>query len=471
MATFSINEFSPIFSIIAYTREGYVYDLTNDVESCTTTKSISQSSGKFTLNLSGRKLYNVAGVLPGSRWADVIKPLDYIEIQGSPNSSTPMSMIMRGVVNDLAESVTFGPTGGPPEPICVIDGSDMTYLLMMWQVIYMWTISSKGALAENYPTLGLYLNYGFPLYVNDFQELLDNFQKYMSEPLVKSYRKFIKKFDGFKYINGMQGNVGVSLMTVNAQNGSYWAFLQYYASPPFGECFVCDFDDSSYIVVRFPPYTDIYGVMESPSKVPPSLFNAVQVDMSNVRNLQLGRTEADQYTYFFTYGDASQVTGANNAVFVSNQPIMGKNVQSTSNSANPIWKTGLGELYGPRALPIDTPLVQIYDLSGLTANTPLSKAKISTNFLQEARELNTWLYHVMKDNAEFVQGQMEVQGSPDYRIGINLEIPEINQTYYISSVQHTITGPGSAEVEWNTQLSLVRGRALDNSGPITIISP
>lgn len=470
MATISINEFNPRFSIVVYTKSGYVYDLTNDVESCTTTKSISQSSGQFTINLSGRRLYGVAGVTPGARWTDVITPLDYIEIQGSPDGSRPLSMIMRGVVNSPTESVNFGPTGGPPEPLCVISGSDMTYLLMMWQVIYMWTISSKGALAENYPTLGLYLNYGFPLYTKSFEDLLNNFKKGMVEPVVKNYREFIPKFDGFKYINGMQGNVGISLMTVNSQNGPYWSFLQYYASPPFGECFVEDFDDSSYIVVRFPPYTDIYGTMENPSKTPSSLFNAVQLNTANIRNLQLGRTDADQYTYFFTYGDASQVKGANNAVFVSNQPRIGKKVKSTSSSANPIWKTGLGSLYGPRALLVDTPLVQIYDLSSLTSKQPLSDATINTNFQQEALELNTWLYHVMKDNADFVQGQMEVEGSADYRVGINIEIPQSNQTFYLSAVQHTITGPGSAEPDWNSQLSLVRGRALDNSGPIKIMS-
>src|SRR5579875_3297474 len=107
--TLQYQNFRPQCSIKVFTQTGDIYDLTGDIISWQTQKSLTQPQGTFAIQLADTKH---AG---GKDWTAFVSPMDYVEIRasatGTKTSQGVLPIIMRGFTDVISHSMSLGQTG------------------------------------------------------------------------------------------------------------------------------------------------------------------------------------------------------------------------------------------------------------------------------------------------------------------------------------------------------------------------
>ena len=394
----------------------------------TTSKNLAQPEGTFNIGLVPRK------VKGESTWADLIEPMDYVEIRASATgqkTNGKLPIIMRGFVDSVGEGFAIGATGGPSEPRITIAGRDYSKLLIVWQILYLWTQNSTANMAAYQSGFGLFYNYGLQLVAAPLQQFFTNIFHKMVDPITSGIQQNWMSIPNFRADIELP-DYEMSLTPVMSYTGSFFNLFSYFSSPPFGECFVWDDDTSPVLTTRVTPYHSYDGLTPTPGKeIKPSY------DLTQIQSYNLSRTDSDLFTYYLTWGDSTQQTQLTMPVFVT----AGLNGISTSNQS----------LFGTRPLIVDSAWVNPFNGSDTTAQ--------NQNAVSVANDLNTWLLAVMQDNQRFKSGNMSVHGNEKYRIGTYANFKQKNEEYYVTSVQHTYT----QFQRWDTKLYLTRGRSLGAS--------
>lgn len=429
----TVQSFRPKFSITVHTWRGQTFDLTGDVVSWTTTKSLAQPQGQFVIQLTANK-HN------GYDWYYWIQPMDYVEIRASATGRTvngELPIIMRGFVDSTSGSFNIGQQGGPTEPRIIIQGRDFSKLLLEWQILYLWEQNNplQGAAGPTGMGLLVLLNGQVPMQNESLNALCHQlFDALVTKMAVQPVQSLIDAVPDLEAAFSFP-DYETWLMTVASYSGSFWNLFSYLASPPFGELFVWDAPNGPQLVGRMTPYKTYDGVTPSPGK---ALEPTITIDQSEIQAYQFGRTDNDVYTYYLTWGDATVVNSNLGQAAYALEP---GNGVPTSNA----------NLYGTRPLIIDSPWLS--PLSGAQQGKP------NNNAFTQAVDMNKWLMAVMKDNPRFEQGTFTVHGHEKYAIGQYATLPQWGTEYYIAGVQHNYVQYQT----WQTQLTVERGRPLGGS--------
>jgi len=421
--TLTYTEFRPKTSVKVWTWRGEEYNLTGDLISWQTSKSLTQPQGTFAIQLTDAK-HN------GVDWAQNIQPMDYVEIRASATGSThkgELPIIMRGFIDAASHSFSIGNTGGPMEPRVLIQGRDYSKLLLEWQVLYLWTQNNAPQMANAAAGLGLVLNYGLPVAATSLQDFFTKTFGSMVGPIIQGlHQHWLPNIPNFVRIVDLPDYMMSSSM-VQSYTGSFWNLFSYFVSPPFGELFVRDDPDYPALYARVTPYRSYIGITPSPGT---ELKPELNLPTAEMQSYNIGWTDNDVYTYYLTWGDQSQ----------SQQITMPAYAVDSGNGVNMDNQS----LYGTRPLIIDTPWVN---------------AATGGNPIQIASELNQWLVQVMSGNNMFQSGNMTMQGREDYVVGKYGVVKDWDTEFYIADVNHQYT----QFQRWDTSLQVVRGRPLSLS--------
>lgn len=432
------HDYHPRTTVIARTWRGEMYDLTPYLYSWQRIKSLSQSQpGTFTLSLFGAKDKN------GKTLADLLMPMDYIEIRASKTGQKvdgEYPIIMRGFVDTCTDSLTFGQSGGPNEPRITISGRDYTKLLIEWQVLYLWTqntLSGKGNLAaieaQAYG-LGLYYNFHLPITPESITKFFESVMHNMVNPIIGGLRKHNYGFElpGINY-NFVFPDFPMSSLNILSYTGSYWNLMQYIASPPFGELFIWDDVDTPVLTSRLTPYKTVEGDNPYPS----TLDLQPEGTFEDVVSYSVSRTDTNLDTYFLTYGSTTQMVGLTMPTFVD-----------ASNGVLTQWAS----LYGTRPNLLDTSWIAEYD--------PSNPGQPNTSAWGIGDILNQWALATMGENQYFWNGTIQCHGSEDYRIGTYWILKEREEMYYLAGIEDTYLcgSTGSESDSWTATLTVERGR-------------
>lgn len=425
-----VYQFQPQSTVIAQMWDGGTYDLTGELYSWTRQKGF--PNGTFQLDFVRRTNAN------GQTWADILKPMTYIEIRASNVGKTvngKLPIILRGFVDGPIKSLQMGQSG-VNEPGVALSGQDFTAILNKWQILYLFTQNTfqqggnLNQIAAQASGFGLFANFNIPIFSNSINEYMQALFKNILDPTLKAlgqhnFPSLPTLLNDFTYpqypINGF---------TIASYTGSYYNLLQYVSSPPFGEMFVLDKEDAPYLIGRMTPYKKIDGTIPAPGV---NIGNAGVIHPITAINVQ--QTDQDLYTYFLTWAADAQIVGP--ATMPTFMPGLSNGVMTAKST-----------LYGIMPFQISTPWVSLATSNGTGS---------SDGALQLASTLNQWAIDVLGDNEQFWSGTVACHGDESYQIGTYRTVPETNQEFYITSISDTYNYNGNT---WTCDLSVARGRDL-----------
>jgi hypothetical protein len=468
----------------AWTPQGAYYhaDLMGDLMTITTAKSTDEPYGTFQLTFTLRE--DAAG-----SWADKLPFRTYVEIRAGVGTTGPPPILMRGLVDTGAQTLTMpAPPTGPDRQV-VISGRDLGAILNDWQILYLWGIDPMSTyLAANLPNGGdaLSATLGLSVGQTDPNTLLEAFlRKLVNGQAVAGMRQYVPVPDLVPTLT-IPSAYQINFVNLQPWQGSYANFLDYFSAPPWGEWFVLDTEAAPCLVVRQTPYkTYASGRYPLPyGGTPESLGFYADVPVAGgavtAHDLTINGAAA-VYTYYSTTPDLASALGQSYAQFfyVSQHPLsyieQGQVAQTTQVTVTTgSTAHGVQEQTSPRQARqpgsnpyFDQARAALWGIQPLQLTTPWVST-LQQTFGQAAQEqvaaLNTWLVNVYQDNERFVTGTITVHGAADYRIGRYLVVEPGSITAdpdpweaYMQQVTHTID-LSSDQATWTTDLGVVRGR-------------
>lgn len=479
-----IVQHAPVVEVTAYSQYGRGPYLLTDpralaFRSFSTHKDLNSVAGQFQLQLTSVRDHQ------GQTYRDILHAMDYIEIRAADlaTNASPLPVVMRGFIDSVQESLQFDQAGNPTRTI-TITGSDWGKLLNIWQVQYLWPLDPYTAYIQAIAPVPIALSSAFniPYTVQTASQFFGYILRQIVDPVAALYQGVIPQMPTPTLYTAMPSFAQIAPTYVEAFTGSYWNLLTYYQSPPFGECFLLDRDADVALIARLAPYHNYFGnpvdLLNSVKGDAGALEAPVVITIDDVASYQLGRTDANVYTYFLTQPDnslpqalgvASFVSAPGEAAVVATDQAQGASAIA-GRIAGPVSHPYLNPLLEPKAPanPIYvTDMLPIYGFRPQVVTSPWLGALL-LNGVQQARsdaaQLTWWLYQTGRDNADWLAGTITLHGREDLRIGRYLVVDHgsYQMEFYIVSCDHTFvyTQPSDARGTWTTTLGVSRGRKL-----------
>ena len=243
----------------AWTPQGKYYhqDLMGDLKTIQTSKTTSQPYGTFQLTTTMRESQ-------GGSWADKLPYRTYVEIRAGVNSGTP-PILMRGLVDAPGQTLQMPGYPAGPQREVVISGRDMGAILADWQVLYLWGIDPMALYLEANMPSGDALAHQLGISVGEQNPntLIGAFTNKLVNPAIKGIQSFIPQVPLFTPRLTIPEAYHVNFLSLQPWQGSYSNFIDYFASPPWGEDFVLDEEAGPALIVRQTPYKN-YGTGQYP---------------------------------------------------------------------------------------------------------------------------------------------------------------------------------------------------------------
>lgn len=468
----------------AWTPQGAAYhrDLMGDLTTIQTSKSTDQPYGTFQLTFTLRE------DAQGS-WADKLPFRTYVEIRAGIGTGTP-PILMRGLVDAPAQSMDSGAWPNGPTRAVVVTGRDLGAVLSDWQVLYLWGIDPMALyLQANLPNGGdaLAAQLGISVHETSPNALIRAFvTRLVNGQAVRGLQQVLPMLPTLRLQCTIPEAYRVNFLSLQPWQGSYSNFLDYFASPPWGEDFVLDEEEAPLVVVRPTPYkTYTGGIYPLPYGGTPEtngFFPDVPIAAGDVTSHDLTINDGSQiYTYYSTTPDLASALAQSYAQFfyVSETPLdylangtvssthqltiptgstahgvqeQQQPAQARQRGSNPYYAVEKARWWGIQPLQLTTPWVStLQQAFGQTAQAQVAA-------------LNTWLVAVYGDNDRFVSGTITVHGAAAYRVGryVVLEpgvVASVDRSWeaYVQEVDHMID-VSSGTATWTTDLGVVRGR-------------
>lgn len=468
-------------------------DITDYVMSGQIERSINNPTGKWTLHLRPILEGKTIKRLP-------VGMNDYVEINldrsnvvrpaDKPQSSR-IRIAMRGFLdNEAIEEQSSGGLEGIPQRSYVLSGSDVGKLLERRQIfippgyndldirvgLQKFTEYFKSAefqIVENAETqaakfntrrpsnyqpledwVGYFLNV---VYKGEFETMVQNSQNSADFSF-----NFIPDLPKLGRVNGnetesqMQNKIYVELgpLMNNTNSTSFWNFIQLYCVKPFIETFITEQNQSTNFHLRWSPFRRRYkapGDLEYTYEFPRQFTNkqkwfreeltARHIRTTDVLVRSLRRQESDRGTYFFTrlqqLIDTSAQTSTSSTQTAQNT--------SVKEGSNPYYdREGMSQ-FGIRPVVIDLPWWPALANAPAYSTPPSDGAAPPVNYRNfvgvdittSLQDFTTWLVDTLTFTDDLYTGYITVLGNTDIQLGEELYIDDLNEFYYIESLEHT----------------------------------
>ena len=474
----------------AWTPQGAYYhrDLMGDLKTIQTSKTTTQPYGTFTLTFTMRED-------AGGSWADKLPFRTYVEMCAGVGRGTP-PILMRGLLDEPGQTLTMpaAPTG--PQREVTVSGRDLGAILTDWQILYLWGIDPMALYLEANMQAGdaLQAQLGVSAGEQRATVLLNAFiTKLVNGHAVQGLQTALP-VPAFTPQIAIPEAYRVNFLSLQPWQGSYSNFLDYFASPPWGEDFVFDAPEGPQIIVRQTPYknyvTGQYPLPYGGTPTENGFFPDITIAAGDVADHDLAINSGDQvYTYYSTTPDLASSLAQSYAQFFYVSP--GTQIQTTSvskgqiqtqtqtfatrtaspttaTSATPTVQTSVAQARTPGSNPYyDVAKANIWGIRPLQLTTPwvsTLQQVFGTDAQAQVAALNTWLVNVFADNDKFVSGTLRVHGHEKYTVGRYAVMePGAVASYprrweaYLQQVDHTID-IASNGATWTTDLGVIRGR-------------
>lgn len=448
-----INSFSPKAEIEIHTKNGEVFtrEVVNDAVSVYIVRGIDASAGQAILTLLVNKDKR------GRSWQDRVHPMDYIVIRAGnkykPDGTLPIRF--RGFVDSLVESLAMPTVGGPLRRITLV-ARDYVKLFLINNIQYLWTVM-LGADLASFP--GLDRNYGISSTVTDvgkiIQQIIDHVFTGKGEGSLHPFLPAFRKATGLNIpdivlSNKIPNNFMAENLTIQPYTGPLWSLINYLCSPPVGESYVYDGEDTPILVCRPVPFKDEYRDIPSPGQEPE--LPTIKIEGSIVSGYTLGKTDAQALNFFFVYSDALSNNGSTAPAYASPYIDFGEKFDPYSNSStgtNPYWNSKSANIYGLKPLNISTPWVELP-----ASNQDKDKGSAQRN----AVKLANFLGKIYDHNQDLMGGQITAHGDENLIHGRYIQFGDAE--YYLEQVEDKISFVGDQNPSWSTVLSVTRGQGI-----------
>lgn len=446
----------------AWTPGGQYYHdaLMGDLTQIQIVKDISQPYGTFVLSFTARQ------TATGS-WADKLPFRTYVEIRAGVGAGTP-PIVMRGFVDQASQLMQMPRSTGGPSRSSVVTGRDYGALLTDWQILYLWGIDPMATYLSANSGLGnpLSATLGIQVDATDPAVIIADFFDTLVTPALDTLRRTTgMPLPPFRQAVSLPPAYQVNMVPLQNWQGAWWNFLDYFASPPWGEAFVFDDAASPVFLLRQTPYktwtTGAYP-LPFPAATPHNgFFGDVTLNAGDVTAHQLTTNQGLQlYTYYLTVPDLASMTTQTQAAWymvdVAGQPLTTE-AGARQPGSNPYFDVERAAIWGVRPLQVYTPWIAALNQLVPSASDPNPAATL-------AARMNTWLVQVFRDNDKFVSGTLQTHFDPAWQIGryVTLPSPPVGGEpgpweAYIERVSHTFDLASNQATATST-LNVVRGR-------------
>lgn len=477
----------------AWTPQGAYYhsDLMGDLTTIQTSKTTTAAYGTFQLTFTMRED-------SGGSWADKLPYRTYVEMRAGIGSGTP-PILMRGFVDSPEQTMQSGAFPQGPTREVTVTGRDMGAILSDWQILYLWGIDPMSTYLEANMSNGdpLAAQLGVGVGQQSPTALLTAFAtKLVNGVAVKGLQSVMPQVPTVQPKISLPDAYQVNFLSLQPWQGSYSNFVDYFASPPWGEDFLYDADDGPWLVVRQTPYknylTGQYPLPFGGSPAANGFFADVTLDAGDIAEHDLTvNASGEIYTYYSTTPDLASSVAQSYAQFFyvsagttvvtstvnSNGQVSTQNPkypQPTATTGSSLTQTGvtvqttLGQTRQPGSNPYyAADKAKWWGIQPLELTTPWVST-LNTAFNSNAQslvaELNTWLVNVYGDNDKFSAGTITCHGFPSLTVGRYVVVAPgavTSDPYpweaYIQSISHEID-IASNNATWTTDLGVVRGR-------------
>ncbi|EGG9814478.1 hypothetical protein ID007_004339 [Salmonella enterica] len=386
-------------------------DYFGDGSSITTTKSVNQVAGTFSITFYDKPDINI--VVPGSAESlkdayssmesiyGLVEPMDVVEIRmwnGEGIKPTTLPIKMRGFVSEISRGRQMG-VDGKPRRMVTVSGHDYGKILQMCQML----------MIPGYPgTPALLTGFGFSEQVGDsminvlsgkdfIKKILDTVVNPMLDKLLPQYSNMPREI-----LPDVQaeGTVSVAFQDMKGSIASCMASLLDVGD--WNEMYVEDAEDGVYLVWRPKPYFDLMtGVSTQDLKMMPRMGTILDSDIVAVRQV---RNDNDIYNYFWVTNEQFNMLGDDFA--------QANAAQANAHAETVHYPNTNVDYYGNRALYANTTMgAPDMDYIG----SGLSKDALQKNMYK----IHNWLgirraslILDKRDNVVFERGTMQIKGGP-----------------------------------------------------------
>lgn len=470
---FTVQKFAPGHEVRVWRgRDGAEYTgITKDVLSISTDSVIDTTGFEFTITLIPiRYLVGTDDAKHYASWAEILRPMDYIEISLSEEvgryKETPTAIhkaivanergwprvILRGFITSIKMVDTVEPRTGQPQRRVVVSGMNLGKL---WQNYKMFTIIEKNEAFGR----SVYAKYQalFPAKSTP-SEFLSVVFNLIFKPQRVDLEKIFPQIARHEVRCTVPGGTKYAILqsenTLTNFQGSLDNLLRKFSVTPYMEFYTHDepypsvTGGHSVTTWRWSPYTNRANQFPLPEHVKDGKPNVWTLHAYELTQFEVGTSDIDVYTYYWAGPGQGYGPAGDNSTFKFSSP-------------GYLDRQAMG-IYGYR------PLEPAFPLYGaLRGTTPPATQTGSTNtsfnatdpigLAPQIEELTNWLAATNENNANTWEGQLECNGRPDIICGDYLDIPEAGLRFYIQGVHHNYTFPD----RFVTRIDITRGIPID----------
>lgn len=431
---------------VRYGATAKTIDLTpffTDLSTITTSKSVREPAGGFSLTVSDRPYSIQSG---SDSLYGVVEPMDMIEIRfrhvGDGNPTIPV--IMRGIVADISRSENVDPVGAPIRTV-TITGQDYGKFWQMLQIFYGpdyvigQAILSAFAMFERFGAGFKIAQPGTQFLQECFDKILNPYVKNIvsgnsTNPATIEFKGLQKH--GITSLSGTQNKQGVSLFDL---------FREFMDVGTWNELFITEDDDKVYCIYRPNPALDLHEKPIDPSSAAPGAYDASKKDVTklvkytieaaDIVSIKLTRSDANVANYYWVRGPRYELVS----------DIQTRQAAATGPDKSTIDTTGYvntkGDLYGIRKLEAETQMGGddiTNTSSGLLNDEQVKRDTSMMNWIASRRKI---LVEQNRDNVLLERGQIVIKGHEEIRAGNYLVLRRGTFTamYYIVQVDHNFS--------------------------------
>jgi hypothetical protein len=434
-----------------------------DKSSVTTTKSIRQPAGGFSITVPDIPYDNGLGL---DSLYGVIEPMDLVEIRfrhvATAGQSTVVPIVMRGFVSQISRNETVGPDGAPVRNV-VINGQDYGKLWQMIQIFYGPNYIIGEDILSSYKLLEKFgAGYSNALTNKEFVQIA--FDKLINPFLAT----LLPSGCGFPSVtvntdNVVEGVTGIA--GIQSQEGSVYNLLRTYMDiGAFNELFITEDSDGVYCIYRQNPALGLDGNPLEPTVTLSPYAGTLAVDAtrlvlidipdSDIISLNVQRSDQGVANYYWVQPDGWNL----NTDSLTRQ--MGYSADDRASVDLSDYANSAKTLYGMRLMEVPSTLgaATISNTKSGLAMADHTTRNLALDEWQRGRR--EFLVAQNKDNSLLESGTLRIMGNEKIRAGnyIRIKRGSFSAIYYVVAVSHQIL-PYRAIY---TTLTLERGLGFSN---------
>lgn len=410
-----------------------------DMSSITTSKSVREPGGGFSITVSDKPYSIVTGT---DTLYGVVEPMDMIEIRFRHTSkgSPVIPVIMRGFVSDVSRSESMQQDGSPMRGV-TISGQDYGKLWQILQIFYGpgyvigQDIISAYAMFERFGA-------GFKIGQSGAEFLKESFDKILN-PYVKNIVSGNSKNPATIELKALQKHGTTSLSgTQNQQGTLYEIFRQFLDVGVWNELYIAEDNDKVYCIYRPNPALDVHGKPIDPDTKAPAAFDPANDDVTklvfvvvpaeDIVSINVSRSDANIANYYWVRAPRYEL---NSDIYLKQAAITAAD-KKTINLGSYI--NTKGDLYGIRKMEVGTEMGGDDITNTSTGLSESEKTKRDTSMMNWIASRRQILVEQNRDNVLLERGTMTIKGNETIRAGnyVKLKRGTFSALYYVVQVEH-----------------------------------